>query len=72
MATFGRDRGIRMRGGRVFKPGVLTRYSRYDYNFSVVLGDHDEDITQDGGLQGVFTSVVDNDDDFVIRTWEEI
>ena len=32
MASFGRGRGIRMSDVRGFKPGVLTRYSRYDYN----------------------------------------
>ena len=37
MATFGRGRGIRTRGGRTFNPGFSTRYSRYDTNFLLYL-----------------------------------
>ena len=69
MASFGRGRGIRMSDVQGFKPGVLTRYSRYDNNFFAVLGEHDEAVVQDGGMPGMFTSFMgdkDDDDGFTV------
>ena len=66
MALFGRGRGTKMSDVRGFKPGVLARYSRYDNNFFAVLGEHDEDTAQEGGMSGMsgmFTSFGDNKDD---------
>ena len=37
----------------------------YDNNLFAVLGDHDEDIVQDGGLHDMFISVAGNDDGFI-------
>ena len=67
MTSFGRGRGrgIYVQRGRGFKPGGLSRYSRYDNNFFAVLGEQGEqgeDIAQDGGMSSLFTSQGGNND----------
>lgn len=64
MASSGR--GVRTRGGRGSKTGVPMRYSRHDNNRFVVLSDVDEDNAKDGGLHGMFTSVSEDDDGFML------
>ena len=63
MASSGR--GLRTRGGLGFKPGGFSRYNRFDNNIFTVLDDLDEDIVQDGGVHGMFTSLAGNDDGFI-------